>query len=333
MLKQRNNKSVYVHIGYPKTATTTLQNYLFPKHSQVQYLRDGTKNLSFIGNIFFARENSLKRNRNNIQNELKQFVSSDKNKYAYSEESLTSFSMFYRFVPNPYIWTVEPNSIARKLKSAFKDAEVFDDVKIIVTIRKQDAMIKSMYAQVYNFVFKKFKETKTFSKFLKYSIDENSDGFILDALHYNDVIKEYEDLFGKENICVLVFEELKQDKESYIKKLCEFMDIDFEEAMRLIGDNQTNKRSSSSGYKSDERNIIELLSFYKNKYIGGKSLGLSDSWVYKMLTKIYILGKVLKDLEINNEYNKKLNDFYAKGNKELSERYNLNLKQYGYYYE
>ena len=39
------------------------------------------------------------------------------------------------------------------------------------------------------------------------------------------------------------------------------------------------------------------------------------------------------DIIINDEYNEKLKGIYKKGNKDLSERYNLNLKQYGYYYE
>jgi len=327
------NKEIYIHIGYPKTATTTLQNHLFSNHSQIEYMRSESKNLSFIRDVFFARENSIKRNVNNIENELNQFILKDRNKYVYSEESLTSFSMFYRFEPNPYVWTVEPNSIARKINSAFKETEVFDEVKIVVTIRRKDAMLKSMYTQVYNYVFKKLKETNTFAKFLKYAIDDNSDGFIVDALHYNDVIKEYEKLFGKDNICVLVFEELKKDKENYIKKLCEFTEINYKEALDLIGENKTNSRSSNNGYKSDERNLIELLSYYKNKYLGSKSLGLTNSWIYIFLKKIYITGKVLKDININDHYDKKLNDIFSKGNKKLSERYKLNLEKYGYYYD
>ena len=47
---------VFIHIGYPKTATTTLQKYMFPKHSQIQYLRSDGKNLTFIRDIFFREK-------------------------------------------------------------------------------------------------------------------------------------------------------------------------------------------------------------------------------------------------------------------------------------
>jgi len=261
-------KEIYLHIGYPKTATTTLQNNLFPNHLELIYLRNKDENLSFMSDVFFARENSFKRSINSYKNELLKKTNKSKlNKFVYSEESLTSFSMFFRFQPRPYIWTVEPNSIARKLHISFSQTGVFDTVKILVTIRRQDEMLKSMYAQVYNFVFKKFSMTNNFRKFLNYSLFENEKGGIIDSLFYNDVVMEYEKLFGKENICVLVFEELKEDSRKYIKKLCDFMNIDSASAIELIKNKHANKRSSDSGYKSDERNLIELLSYYKNIFL------------------------------------------------------------------
>jgi len=324
-------KEVFIHIGYPKTATTTLQKYLFPYHSELEYLREDGKNLSFFRDMVFSRENYVKKNIDFYRQELLKFMKIDKNKYIYSEESLTSFGMYFRFEPSPYIWTVELNSIARKLKTIFKNISIFKQVKIIVTIRKQDDMIKSMYAQVFNMVFKRFRLTNNFEKFMKYSF-KNKDQFILDALDYNSVIGTYEELFGKENICVLVFEELKRDKNSFIKKLCDFLQIDADEALKLLQDKHTNKRSSKTGiYQSDERRITELLGYYKNR-LGTGSLGLGDSFIFKLLDKIYIPGKKLK-IEINSEYDKKLNELFKNGNRKLSQRYYLNLDKWEYYYE
>lgn len=325
-------KEIYIHIGYPKTATTTLQENLFPNHTEIEYLRKDNNNFKFIHDVFFSRETSFKINKEKYKKELVGSIT-NKKKYVYSEESLTSFSMFFRFHPKPYVWTLEPNSIARKLKIAFKDTRVFTDTKIIVSIRKQDDMLRSMYAQVYNFVFKKFAETKSFKKFLQYAIIKNRDNFIVDSLHYNEIISEYEFLFGRENICVLVFEEMRSDKDLYIKKLCDFIGIDFKEALELLDSKHKNHRSSSNGYKSDERNMIEILSFYKNKYLGDKKIGMSNSWVYKILKRVYIPGKVLSDLNISESNSIILKELYSKGNKELSERYGLDLDKYGYYYE
>jgi len=322
------DKEIFIHIGYPKTATTTLQNYMFPNHCGLVYLREDSKNLPFFHDMVFSRENYVKNNIEYYKKELGNRLKNDRTKYIYSEESLTSFGMYFRFNPSPYVWTIEPNSIARKLKIIFKDSGVFEKQKIIITIREQKSIIKSMYAQVYNMVFKRFRQTNTFEKFLKYSF-ENKDQFILDTIDYDSVIKTYEELFGKENICVLVYEDLKQNKNSFVKKLTDFMGIDFNEAMKLIENKHTNKRSSSSGiYQSDERRITELLGYYKTK-LGIKSLGLSNSWIFKLLDKIYIPGRKLK-IEISKEYEEKINNFYKKGNSELSKRYDLNLKKWGY---
>ena len=49
-------KEIFIHIGYPKTATTTLQEYLFPNHSELIYLRKNKQNLSFLTICFFQEK-------------------------------------------------------------------------------------------------------------------------------------------------------------------------------------------------------------------------------------------------------------------------------------
>lgn len=325
-------KNIYLHIGYPKTATTTLQARLFSQHPELIYLRSKEKQLNFVSDVFFARENFVKRNIRNIKNELLKNTNCCRSgKFVYSEESLLSFSMFFRFNPAPYIWMVEPNSVARKLHVSFSDTGVFDSVKIIVTIRKQDEMLKSMYAQVYNLVFKRFRETCNFKKFLNYSLLESPANGIIDTLHYNDIIGEYESLFGKGNICVLVFEELKKDKEKYIKKLSDFMGIDNGISLSLIGSSNLNSRSSCERYRTDERSLLELAAHYKRVLCGDKSFGRSGSFFTKALRKVYIKGRDLKGVEICDRHKEELQGQYAIGNNLLSQRYNLELKKYGYY--
>ncbi|MFO8068224.1 MAG: sulfotransferase domain-containing protein [Bacteroidales bacterium] len=321
---------LYLHIGYPKTGTTTLQKYLFPKHSNIQSLqRNGEP--GFIKNIFTCRENSIKRNLKAIANELSRHVSDEYDNYIYSSESLTSFSMFFRQNPYPYIYTLDPNSTARKLKTAFLESGIFDDVKIIVTIRRQDDLLKSMYAQIYNLVYKRFRVTNTFQKFINYAI-ENKDNFILDALQYNDVITEYENIFGENNICVLAFEQFKQDRTAYLDKLCSFMSIDSEEAITLLNDKHINRKSSANGYKTDKRDLLRLFQNYL-RWLNIKSpgIGLSKSLLFKPLKNIKAPAKTLKKLKIKEADEKFLKDFFSEGNIRLSQRHHLALENYNYY--
>ena len=61
---------LYIHIGYPKTGTTTLQEKLFANHNDIFYLN------RYIGSdlfkdIFYARENHVRRHIANYKNVLR----------------------------------------------------------------------------------------------------------------------------------------------------------------------------------------------------------------------------------------------------------------------
>ena len=101
-------------------------------HSEIEYIRSNDNNFNFIHDLFYARENAFKKQIPDIKEELTTYArESGTKKLVYSEESLTSFSMFFRFNPAPYIYTLDPNSVARKLGTAFISSQVFKKTKII----------------------------------------------------------------------------------------------------------------------------------------------------------------------------------------------------------
>ena len=64
-----SSKTLFLHIGWPKTGTTTLQNHLFSKHSDIINLNH--EKLDDILNwLFYARENAFERNKNKLQERL-----------------------------------------------------------------------------------------------------------------------------------------------------------------------------------------------------------------------------------------------------------------------
>ena len=74
-------KEVFIHVGYPKTGTTTLQKHLFPKHSQIDYVRAEGATLSFVSALFYAGENSFKKRMSHVTEELERlYRKSDKAK-------------------------------------------------------------------------------------------------------------------------------------------------------------------------------------------------------------------------------------------------------------
>ncbi len=320
-------KKLFIHVGYPKTATTTLQKHLFSRHDELW--RADNHELSFFRSLYFGRENHIKRMKADIDEEIQRLWPTDK-KIVLSSESFTSFAMFFRFSPSPYIWTVEPNSVARKLHTAFGQSDIIQAPKVIIAIRRQIDLLKSIYAQVYNLVYKKYRETKTFRRFLDYAI-YNNDGFIIDALHFNDVIRQYETLFGKRNVCVLVFEMLQQNPRRYIRTLSDFMGIDNRQAFKLLSGRRENKKSNTDFYESDRRDLFQTLASLKRKIFKGQKFGLSRGGLRQKLTGFTLPGKRLRHLEIPDDETKLLRNLFTAGNKDLSERYQLGLAKYDYY--
>ncbi len=326
-----SGKNLFIHIGYPKTGTTTLQEYLFRESIEILYLRNAQQPITWEKDVFFLRELSFRDRLAKYHDEILcsiKALEDEKKKIALiSQESFTSFSMFFRFEPYPCVRTIDPSSIARKLHLLF--AKASQPPKIIVTIRRQDEMMLSMYAQVYNLVFKRFKATKQFSKFLKYSFDHEYD-FMLDAINYNRYISYYQELFGKENVKILVYEKLRKAPQSFFEELLDYMGIHNDYNLSLLMNKPYDKRSSPEGYQTDTRSLDEILAYYKQRYSPHRSINLPLS-LKKIIKKIKLSADFKSNIQLQDIERDKILNFFRHSNQILDQANNLNLDKYGYF--
>lgn len=321
--------NIYIHIGYPKTGTTTLQNELFARHDDIFYLNEHIDR-SFFQELFYARENHIKRSKGFFREELRKIRIPEGKSVVFSTESFTSYGMFFVHNPAPMVQSIDPNTIARKLAIIFKEAGVFDNVYIFGSIRKQDDLIKSNYAQMYNRYFKPYKQTKNFRVFLEYAL-ANKNNFILDTLQYNSVFEEYESLFGASHVKVFVYEKMKFEEELFYKELASFLQIDLQKTLELCKSKNLNRKSSESGYKTDQKSLVKVLARLKHQFFGKKKSGLTNSPLYQYLNKFSIGGKVLTDVTIDSNTSAALHEFFKDENIKLSQKHDLNLEQYNYF--
>jgi len=331
-------KKVYLHIGYPKTGTTTLQAHFFPKIEDIQYLGANIDKNNFLhfefsrtilDELIYKKENEI--NLEKIKKLFEDLMVGDK--IILSAEPILSNSLRTRRITE-----AEPNDIpspfdvARNFSSLFcKDKY---DVKIIIAIRRQDEMITSLYAQFFAHDFSHVREYNTFSKYLDIFFDEEKSSHIFKkTLNYWEVISDYRSLFGPENVEVLVFESLKESPEKYYEDLCNILEISIPKYRDIAIDKIENQKNTGKNYKKTERlNLLEYLIFIKHKYfpfVRIKPTARQEKFLKSIV--LFQNSKIEKTISLTDEQRKKILLEYESSNKKLSKEFGLNLERYGYF--
>ncbi|HKY71395.1 MAG TPA: sulfotransferase domain-containing protein [Nitrospira sp.] len=225
--------TVYVHVGYPKTATTTFQKHLFPGHPEIDYLG------KFIPGFGFRTES--------LENELNALISRDDTRYEGTQKLAELIRQYRGGSHRPALlistesivhpWATDRGLVARRLHEALSPC------RIIVTIREQLDSIKSYYGRhgrfgQYLFLTKETGEQlslpMTLPEWLTYSL-RTSDKNYIGTLRYYETISYYAKLFGRDNVGVFLYEEFVRDQEAYVRRLCRFLGVhDVEKAVELV---------------------------------------------------------------------------------------------------
>lgn len=319
--------NIYIHLGYPKSASTTLQNHLFNKHSEINYL--GLYSTQDIGQFSGETDNtnqylnnlSLQRFYKNIirndgiefsllktdalyNKEIKKMLQNDKSNIFSHEAFIDSYS-------------------ASRAEKADRVKRFFPEGKIIFIIRRQPDLLRSHYDDHPTHpACRASGKYMSLDKWINkcFAIKDNPNSIIKYANYYNN-IKYYEHLFGKEKIGVFLFEELMNDVFSFSRKVAEFLNINSEECFSILKNAHENKASSIKYYYY--RMIAKKVGFDPLR----KAL---PNRVYKSFIAKLKKGKS-KRSKINEKQRKYIMDFYYDANKKLEEEYSLNLKYYNYY--
>ena len=304
---------IAVHIGFPKTGTTTQQKHLFNRHTQVAYLGKPYPDEILKNEIIkLVMEESLTYNGSVLKEYVARQAAKEDNGgkklLVLSDEILVSASK-----------ARDKGVVANRIK------DVFAPAKILVTIREQLEMLKSAYVnsgRLLKHVPPKYKgRAITFTEWLEMCWD-NPDRNYIGNIRYADTIDYYAGLFGKENLCVLLFEEFISNKEAYTRKLSEFLAIDAQEALQLLEGHHENPRLPQSQLD------LELSSSrWGNPGSHPLISGLLRRW-YRV--KGFFKGDEKARVKMLPPWEERLKDYYRAGNRKLRETYNLPLQEYGY---
>lgn len=321
--------AIYVHIGYPKAASTTLQKHLFNKHSQITNLglyptgNLGRDSLEIDHHCLYLKNPGLRQFYHDL-------VMGDRHEY----DANKSRTLFKESV-EPYM---DHNNLAlfsnERFTSVFfsySDIEVkanrlkhfFPKAKIIVVIRNQFDLIESQYRD-HPFEPTSFITGKPVSinRWIDIAYEKDSVIKFLSSLKYSEVIDIYQKLFGSDNIGVFLFEDLVHRSDRFIDALSSFMKISPEQAKQIMADKHENIGLSNryNAYRKLMRRFA-MPNVFKKRCLPGSLL---SQW-----TDFVKTGEKRK-YRIHGRNRNNLTNFFTAANHRLNQQFDLDLNAYGY---
>jgi hypothetical protein len=225
-------KRVLVHPGYPKAASTTLQNGLF-----LQLHRKNA--IHFLGRAFESRYYGAKANKREFKN---WFKSVTKNGGAGDSLGPLSDSVLNLLSEGLFMMNERHGdkiATPKQLRDYF--ASKADRLEVLLIIRAQATLIPSYYVQNYRRMTQ-----KALSDFVGYHAQENwaGEGKIFN-LH--DVTRAYADVLGKDNVHVALFEDLASNKDAFASALASAMDLPVNLIQDNLGASHLNQTKNDGG--------------------------------------------------------------------------------------
>lgn len=237
---QKIMKKLIIHIGYPKTATTSLQLNLFSslkRKGKIEYLNHLNRKDDDLGEFYCRNIVAYITGMGELskcQGELNQLSLIEKEISLISAETLSIFC-------ENFTWD-NLNSNAANNAARIKEllSKHFNQITIIMTIRAQKTLIPSFYAQVCRY-FNKFDDSSLnivpwINNHFSLKINENIMLFNFDTMY-----SSYRQVFGEQNVHVLLFEDLKYNKNNFYEKLAKILNILPGQLMSLLETNIKNK--------------------------------------------------------------------------------------------
>jgi hypothetical protein len=196
---------VIIHVGYPKTASTFIQKQVLPKLKNSSILSHKQVYETGLINLKWKAERSI--DYTSIKDRVKSHGD--------------AFISFEGFTGIPLQGFLLIDILPQRLRKA-----IDGDIDILIFIRRQDQLIKSLYKQ-----YIKQGGTFSYSNFISSSQFGGVTRFDLNAFDYLQTVKSYEEVFGKGRVHIFAYEWLQDDQNTFSKRFCDLVgeevNIDF----------------------------------------------------------------------------------------------------------
>jgi hypothetical protein len=301
-------KRLLLHVGYPKAASTSLQNGLF-----LQLHRE--KAINFLGRAFESGFYGTKANKNIYKDWFDYVVEGGHNEAGHSigtlSDSLPNVFSEGLFMMNerrrqaiavPYI-----------LHKYFSPQA--DEVAVLLVIRKQPDLIPSYYTQNYRKMDKK--------RFAGYLAHNLAQGWRGEAKIFNlhDVASAYAAVFGRDNVHVALFEDFVHDRDSFSAQLGRAMNVEPGAIKRNLGDAQLNATRKEAGTLVIRKLSTKSMRFLLIRAMEKLGLNFADSLQIRIPA-------------VTDQEKKTIFESFKDSNLRLAEDFSLDkqaMREYGYF--
>lgn len=298
---------VVIHIGLPKTGTTTLQEALFAKHPQIRpFVKAGTKHL------IAADRRRFHENRLAIQRYIEP-EAGDSRVTVVSDESL---SMAEYTTLRQQRWGMQLSSDHEEM--ARRIAEAFHDPLVLIVIREQTGFLESLYAQHIKTQGVHANPPDVMDQWIEKEIDNAPYRSLVNLLKYEEMYEAYTALLGRSRVAVLAFEEMVHAPETFASRLAYTLDINVNDTIRLLHSEHRNARrhSFSPGY---------LRSIRQNQILKVGRLLMPPrfrQWVYEKAA--------IPTPRFSPSSRQRIAEFFAPHNRRFEEMTEYRLQEFGY---
>ncbi len=222
-----------LHIGTQRTGTTFLQHDVFPFIKEINYVD------YYWGDNILVRNSEIKNILKNIEN-----IDNDTiNRKILSRLKKDKINL----ISEENIYCEMFSKEDKRIEKIKRIKDIFPNAKIIFGTRNRDELLVSWYIK-----YVMDGGIELFDNYLNKTLNN-------EKFNFEPYIKNLYKLFGKNNVFIYKFEDLRQDVNSFVKQICNFIGVE----MPVI--NATKKRNVS--YSINQLKLTLFLNrFFKTSH-------------------------------------------------------------------
>lgn len=306
--------NIVIHIGFPKTATTTLQR-VFMGYARCAYLGKGLRDtmlpslsLDIAGAVLFTDTRRFKQKAPELREKIAESAS--------ATPCLMLSDEAFSFAEHMEIgnhWRC--NTITDHEVIADRLAQLCPKARVLMSTRNQLSFLQSYFRQR----VKRNTMKDDFETFVAGTLAATPYRSILHALLYDEALEAYESQFGADRVMLSAYESYQCDFGSYLASVARFCELDPENLKKTWGGIHANKAKSHR-----ERPTVRKL----RSLIPRPLKKIMPKGIRSGLTRAFALPPV--PTTFSGAQEKAIADFFAPSNAALAQRTGFDLDRWGY---